>query len=446
MIDREWIAQYLAQYFDELYPHEFYRRIFPEGELEKTGVYEDGKYTAIACELSYSSSGNRKPKVKRYTITDDLKKIDELLTSQNFIIMSPISYAGRRRTADNARFIYAMAIDLDGIEKEGNLRDLLHQMQKVDYLPIPTYMVWSGTGLHLYYQFVKPVPCFRNITKQLAELKQALTRKIWNGYVTTLEDHVQIESLFQGFRLVGGTTKGGKRTRAFVTGEPVTIEYLNGFVQPEKQVTRFTYKSDLTLAEAKKKYPEWYERRIVEGKPRGTWTCKRDLYDWWKRRLVSEIKTGHRYYGVMVLAIYAKKCGIPYDELEDDAMGLVDVMERLTDDESNHFTEADVLCALEMYNDNYFTFPIDAIEKFTDIRIERNKRNGRKQVLHLARMRALQAFDDNANGTNWRDGNGRKSKQAAVEDWQRRNPDKRKCDCARELGISRPTIDKYWQK
>ena len=26
-------------------------------------------------------------------------------------------------------------------------------------------------------------------------------------------------------------------------------------VQPEKQVTRFTYKSDLTLAEAKKKYP-----------------------------------------------------------------------------------------------------------------------------------------------------------------------------------------------
>lgn len=443
MADREWIAQYLAQYFDELCPQEFYRRIFPEGALEKTGIYEDGKYTAIACELSYSSSGSRKPKVKRHTITDDLKKLDELLVSQNFVIMSPISYAGRRRTADNARFMYAMAIDLDGIDKEGNLRDLLHQMQKVDYLPIPTYMVWSGTGLHLYYQFVKPVPCFRNITKQLSELKQALTRKIWNGYVTSLENHVQIESLFQGFRLVGGVTKGGKRTRAFVTGGPVTVEYLNGFVQPEKQVMRFAYKSDLTLAEAKRKYPEWYERRIVEGKPRGAWTCKRDLYDWWKRRLVSEIKTGHRYYGVMVLAIYAKKCGIPYDELEDDAMGLVDALERLTDDESNHFTEADVLCALEMYNDNYFTFPIAAIEKFTDIRIERNKRNGRKQADHIKLMNFVR--DEINHNTNWRDGNGRKSKQAAVEDWQRQNPDKRKCDCARELGISRPTIDKYWK-
>ena len=445
MADRLWIAQYLAQYFDELSPHEFYRRIFPEGELEKTGVYETGKYTAIACELNYGSSG-RKPRVKRHTITDDLKKLDELLASEDFIIMSPISYAGRRRTADNARFMYAMAIDLDGIDKESNLQDLFHQMQKVDYLPIPTYMVWSGTGVHLYYEFVKPVPCFANITKQLAELKQALTRKIWNGYVTSLEDHVQIESLFQGFRLVGGVTKDGGRTRAFVTGEPVTVEYLNSFVQPEKQVTRYAYKSDLTLAEAKRKYPEWYERRIVEGKPRGTWTCKRDLYDWWKRRLVSEIKTGHRYYGVMVLAIYAKKCGIPYEELENDAMGLVDVMERLTNSEDNHFSETDVLCALEMYNDNYYVFSIDAIEKFTDIRIERNKRNGRKQDIHLARIRALQAFDDSTNGTNWRDGNGRKPKQAAVEDWRLKNPEGRKADCIRETGLSKKTVYKYWQK
>ena len=198
----------------------------------------------------------------------------------------------------------------------------------------------------------------------------------------------------------------------------------------------------MTLAEAKRKYPEWYERRIVEGKPRGTWTCKRDLYDWWKRRLASEIKTGHRYYGVMALAIYAKKCGIPYDELEDDAMGLVDVMERLTDDESNHFTEADVLCALEMYNDDYYTFSVDAVEKFTDIRIERNKRNGRKQALHLKLARTTKQILKEESVMK---PEGRPSKQAAVEDWQRQNPDKRKCDCARELGISRPTIDKYWK-
>lgn len=64
------------------------------------------------------------------------------------------------------------------------------------------------------------------------------------------------------------------------------MEYLNEFVEDEEdKVTVFTYKSGLTKAEAKKKYPEWYERRIEKGSPRGTWTCKEDLYEWWKRRI-----------------------------------------------------------------------------------------------------------------------------------------------------------------
>lgn len=445
MADREWIAEYLAQYFDGICPHEFYRGIFPKGELEKTGEYVTGKYNAIAVELEYKSD-SKEPKVKRHTITDDLKKLDELLQSENFILVSPISYAGKARTANNARFLYALAIDLDGIETEANMHDLIHQMQKVDYLPMPTYIVWSGTGLHLYYQFEKPIPCFRNITNQLSALKQALTRKIWNGYVTTLEDRVQIESLFQGFRLVGGVTKAGGRTRAFVTGKPVTIESLNSFVLPEKQVKDITYQSDLTLQEAKQKYPEWYERRIVEGKPRGTWTCKRDLYDWWKRRLVPEIKTGHRYYGVMCLAVYAKKSGVPYDELEDDALKMVDILDAQTDSEDNHFTASDVLCALEMYNDNYYTFPIDAIEKITDIHIERNKRNGQNQADHLEEARAIRDIRSRRRGEAWDAHNGRKSKQAAVQEWRSKHPEGKKADCIRETGLSKKTVYKYWQK
>ena len=38
-------------------------------------------------------------------------------------------------------------------------------------------------------------------------------------------------------------------------------------------------KSRLSLAEAKEKYPDWYERRIVKKERRGRWTVKRDLYD-----------------------------------------------------------------------------------------------------------------------------------------------------------------------
>ena len=34
----------------------------------------------------------------------------------------------------------------------------------------------------------------------------------------------------------------------------------------------------LALKDAAKKYPEWYQNRIIDKKPRGTWTCKPDLY------------------------------------------------------------------------------------------------------------------------------------------------------------------------
>ena len=329
---------YLSKHFEEITPKEFYRNIFPEGELQEQGVYGDKKYNAIAVELA--------DKIKRYTLTDDLEVLDQLLQSENFIIISPISYVGKSRSSDNARMMYALAIDLDGVNKEINMIDLFHQIEKVEHLPKPTYTVISGSGLHLYYVFEKPIPLFKNIVEQLTRLKNDLTRKIWNGWVTDLNEKVQYQSIYQGFRLVGGVTKSGSRTKAFVTGEKVTVEYLNQFVFDEKnQVKEFEYKSNLTLEEAKKKYPEWYDKRIVQHKARGTWTCKRDLYDWWLRRLY-EIKEGHRYYGVMCLAIYAKKCGIPEEELEADAFGMVDRLDLLTSNEDNHLTREDVLAAL----------------------------------------------------------------------------------------------------
>lgn len=429
--------EYLDKYFEKITPKEFYGSIFPEGELQKIGVYGDNKYNAIAVELGQD-------KIRRYTITDGLNTIDELLKSENFIIVSPISYIGKSRNSDNARMMYALAIDLDGVNKEINIIDLFHQIEKVEYLPRPTYTVISGGGLHLYYVFQNPIPLFKNIVQQLTNLKNDLTRKIWNGYVTDLNDKVQYQSIFQGFRLVGGVTKSGSRTRAYKTGEKVTIEYLNEFVFDSKnQVTQFTYKSDLTLEEAKNKFPEWYERRIIEQKPRGTWICKRDLYDWWQRRLL-EIQEGHRYYGVMCLAIYAKKCGIPEKELEADAFGMVDRLDLLTSNEDNHFTREDVLAALELYNDNYITFPIDTISKLTEIRIDKNKRNGRKLDQHIKMVNSLRVMRRDVLGEDEYKNNGRPTAQAKVIKWQKEHPNGKKADCIRDTGLSKKTVYKWW--
>lgn len=437
---RKWIVDYLEKYFDEVGPKEFYRNIFPVGSLEERGKHEQGRYNSIAVELLPKGQG--KVQAYRHIITDELARLDMLLESPNFIIISPISYAGKSRAATNARYIYAMAIDLDGITEEKYLRDLFFQI-KNGFLPDPTYVVWSGTGIHLYYQFEQPLPCYKSFTRQLADLKRALTKKIWNKYTTSLWDKPQIESLFQGFRMVGGITKNGSRTRAFAVGKKISIEYLNEFVPEEARVSRnWVSKSKMTLEEAAEKYPEWYQKRIVEGKPKGTWTTKRDLFDWWVRRIEQEAAVGHRYFCIMTLAIYAKKAGIKRKELEEVAFRFVDIFDRLTMEESNRFTREDVLAALEMYNDNYITFPIDSIVDLTNIPIQKNKRNYLPQKVHLELARERKKSLVKAGLA--KQGGIPRTKDKVVREWRQQHPEGSKAECARQTGISSKTVYKYW--
>ena len=445
MQDKNFLLDYLEKFFDEITPKEFYRSIFPEGELATHDEAKvKGKYNAIAVELIPQDD---KTSIKRYLLTDELDYLEKLEKKENFIIISPISYAGRSRKADNARYIYALAIDLDGMTKEQNIIDLFHQIEH-EVLPKPTYTVMSGNGLHLYYCFKEPIPAFKNVAKQMQALKDDLTKKIWNKYITSLSGKPQIQSLFQGFRMVGGITKNGGRVRAFETGEKVDIEYLNGFCMYEKsKMTEYTYKSKLPLKEAAEKYPEWYEKRVVKKQPKGSWTCKKDLYNWWLKRLQEEISEGHRYYGIMCLAIYAKKSGVEREELEKDAFSLLDKMEELTKDEENHFTEQDILAALELYNDNYMTFPIDTITKLTAIPIKKNKRNGRKQAVHLEIARnTLQTLNKYSDTNLQGRPKGSGTKEAQVKEWKRQNPNGTITQCSQETGMSRTTIYKYWDK
>ena len=67
------------------------------------------------------------------------------------------------------------------------LRDTLHQMNK-DIIPKATFIVNSGTGLHLYYVLTEPVPMYPQNQKTLKELKYALTRQIWNRFTSSIRE------------------------------------------------------------------------------------------------------------------------------------------------------------------------------------------------------------------------------------------------------------------
>lgn len=447
------LTEYLYTYFDEIEPKEFYRELFPEGELQEQGQehYGDGKYNGIIIEVTdemYKDSKGRERKcVKRHTLTDDLDKIDEVCSRDNFCLMSAVSYFGKNRSNDNARNLYALVIEIDGLLVKDNRQvgiiNLFHQIETIERIPKPTYIVSSGNGIHLYYVLDRPIPLFRNVYEQLEILKRELTRIIWHDAITSLSDDIQYEPITQGFRVVGTATKKKDksiRARAFITGEKVTIEYLNEFVADEFKAVEFAYKSNLTLSQAKVKYPEWYDKRIGKKENRGSWTCNRGLYDWWKRKILDGAKCGHRYWCLRVLSIYAIKSGIEYQELEDDVFSYLEFMDSMTKDGFDPFTEYDCLKALEGYNNNWRTYPIDKIIQRTGIRIEKNKRNGRTQKQHTEVMRAIQ----NIVNPEWRLGNGRKPKKDIVRQWRLENPTGKKVDCIRETGLTKPTVYKWW--
>lgn len=163
--------------------------------------------------------------------------------------------------------------------------------------------------------------------KYLKELKYSLTCQIWNRFTSTIKEP-QIQGIMQGFRVIGSGTKLGRDypVRAYRLGGPVTLEDLIEFIPDSngerQRIEGIMQKSKLSLEEAKAKYPEWYERRIVRQERRGRWTVKRDLYDWWLHRIGDEIRLGHRFYGIITPTIYAKKCGMDEDELREDASSL----------------------------------------------------------------------------------------------------------------------------
>ena len=184
-----------------------------------------------------------------------------------------------------------------------------------------------------------------------------------------------------------------------------------------------------------------YEKRIVKQEKKGRWHIKRDLYDWWLRKIQSgEASVGHRYWCLSVLASYGIKCDIPEDEVLTDALELLPMLDLISDDEHNRFTKRDVLDAMNMYQENYVTYSRAEVERVSGISVPPNKRNGRKQDKHLQGARAIRDI----NNENWREGNGRKPKSEIVEEWRKAHPDGKKADCIRDTGLSKPTVYKWW--
>lgn len=445
----------LASSFDQVTPYEFYRDVFPEGSLGERGNPEIRRPNAI-----FTMTGHKDQEDKPYAfntiVFDDLKELSAAAGAE-FAITSPVAYRGRNRTAANAHHLWGFCIDLDGVGLD-QLRDLLFQIQN-DVLPAPTYLVNSGHGFHVYYLLEEPIPLHKYLHQPLNDLKHGLTKIVWNAYTSNIDpEKRQFQGIFQGFRMPGTQSKLGKRypVVAFRMGNKTSIPTLNDYVENQYRLTEWD-EYRLPLEAAKVKYPEWYQKVIVEGdKKKKKWDIAGKvhgdnplaLYDWWLDRIRSGAFDGNRYNCIATLMTYGVKCDVPKEKVLNDALELVPWLNSLTETPKNDFTVQDVYDACTYFDDAYATYSIKAIEARTKIQIPRNKRNGQKQADHLEEARAIRDIRMKRQGRKWDENNGRPkgsgTAQQKVAAYRADHPDASVTEVAKALGISRTTAYKWW--
>lgn len=457
-------VDFMSANFEQVDPIEFYEELFPNNETKQEALTNIHYQQPNAVYL-YKAGNDKQYRMIMYK---DRWRDDFLdyIEGNELALCGGLAYRGNKNTLENAQKMNALIIDLDGvrIQEIENFLELStwDPSSKAYAVPHPTFIALSGSGLHLYYQFDKPIDLFPNIKLQLKQLKYKLTFRCWQYKSTSTVKETQYQSINQAFRMVGSMNdKYGITIVAFRTGDKVSLEYLNSYVKPEFRVdiTRQFRPTKMSLAQAKKSYPEWYERKIVnkDTSLRSRWEIEKKvhgkdpyaLYHWWLKK-ADEIKGGHRYFFMMNLTIYAKKCNVPREILENDIRKAFSILKNAEnhhpDGSLDELNERDIKSALETYDKSYYCWTLEDVETTSGLVISRNRRNKRKQEEHMKVMRAIQSVTT----PNWREGNGRPINsgtcESKVKDWVAKHPDGKKAECIRDTGMAKHTVYKWWPK
>ena len=442
---------------------DFYEYIFPDNEISGEIHKDYSKPNAIY--LYQPNPDSRK--LKRRIMLKDQWEDDylEYVADNTMTLCSGIAYRGLTNKLEHAQQMNALIFDIDGVGL-AQLRTIVArtelQADQIRSIPVPTFIVLSGSGLHLYYVFDNPIPLFPNIKLQLKSLKNALTFRIWDYGATSTIKNIQYQSINQGFRMVGSiNNKYDTEVVAFKFGDRVSLEYLNSYVKPENQVdiTKPFTPTQMSRAEAAEKFPEWYQKVVLnkDYKPK-KWDIKGKvhgsdpyaLYHWWLRQ-VDKATGGHRYFYMMNLAIYACKCDVPRAKLKEDINKVFEILRQIPHTnaygQQDELSEQDIIVAMEAYSKEYYCFKLSDHIATSGIDIEPNRRNGQKQEWHLEDIRAKKQ-NMKRRGQPFKNPEGRPvgsgTAQSKVLAWRAENPTGKKIECERDTGLSRHTVLKWW--
>lgn len=402
----------LAEYGEEVSPFTLYEDIF--GDTEQT------------IPVVFIDEGEEQ--TTKHIVPMSIDEAVEQCEDRNDMLMGGCTYFNNWISKKSAKDIYSFIIDMDNVYS-GTLLNALRQDWRTangEELPMPTYIVNSGTGLHLYFVLTEPIPNYKATTENLDKLYRALAIQQTTKRVYLKK---QVQWFGQDFRMAGGMNKYNWKNTVFRVGEKWDIDEL-GKAVGLKDVHFIRYGEKRTKKPTGEKKPR--------AKRQG-WRTNRAFYDCALRECRTKTKEGNRYTSMCALSVIAWKCNVPQEELEKDLLSLVPDYNKGA---TRQIKEKEVYSAMKMYNPKAMLTQRERLEDWQGWEYNPIPRNNRKQATHLKIARSTLAIMNEDEGKALQ---GRPDKAKIVEEWQKSHPEGRKADCIRDTGLDKKTVYKWWK-
>ena len=355
----------------------------------------------------------------------------QLAEDRSDMLLGGTDYFNNWISKRSARNVNALIIDLDNVYSGTLQQALIRDWADANGKPMakPSFVVNSGTGLHLYYVFNRPVPAYHRCLADIDAVYRALAvQQSHRNFIRR-----QVQWFGQDFRIAGGLNKYGWTNAVYRIGDLWDPDELAKAVGlPNIRLPKYG-------VDARRKKTGRQASKHGARSKTGGWKTNAAFYRYALEGCRAKTKEGHRYTSMCALTTIGWKCGIPKGQIEADLHGL---LADYNADCKNKVMEKEIYSAMKMYNDKAMLTTRNSLEEWQGWVYTPIKRNHRKRAVHLKIARNTLAILNEDNGKALQ---GRPNKQAVVEDWQRSHPEGRKADCIRDTGLSKPTVFKYWK-
>lgn len=379
--------------------------------------------------------------------------IDELIDFQSQrddVYVAPATFINGCYKADTCRNIHALVVDIDRIDWE-TLEAIIQNGNLGGMTPMPSYIVNSGSGVHFYYVFERPVPFYHTNRKALKTMYRTLCG------ITKKNIHAKTDfhAITQPFRLPGSQTKLGQTAAAWRTGEKWSVALLGRRLNVDV--------SEMELAErpllSQKEHAAAKAQRAAEaGKPKSAAKKKKwksslegneGFYRYCLQRCYEETPEGSRYLSMVALTMVAYKVRFPKEKLEKDLTELLAHYNQI----GKYMKEAEIKKALRAYNSKADMTPSAGLEARFGWDFDRERKKKREKQEAKGRLRTKEETWKIARSTRdilfpdgeWRYRGGAPTKEQQIRDWRAEHPEGTPKECIAATGISKNTVYKWWK-